>query len=85
MPVMDGVEAAKAIRGIEDSRGSRRIPIVALTALATPSDRDRCLSAGMDGYLAKPFVRSTLVEAIARAMGASGVVNANREQVVPSV
>jgi CheY-like chemotaxis protein/anti-sigma regulatory factor (Ser/Thr protein kinase) len=85
MPVMDGIEAAKAIRRIEDSRGSRRIPIVALTALATPSDRDRCLSAGMNGYLAKPFVRSTLVEAIAKAMGSGGVVNANREHVVPSV
>jgi signal transduction histidine kinase/CheY-like chemotaxis protein len=52
MPVMDGFEATARIRACEDA--GRRLPIVALTANATTEDRDRCLSSGMDDYLAKP-------------------------------
>jgi PAS domain S-box-containing protein len=65
MPEMDGIEATRAIRGRERDRGLRRVPIVALTARATENDRAQCLRAGMDGYLQKPFVRGTLIEAIA--------------------
>ncbi len=56
MPVMNGLEAAKAIRGAEESAnaGRARVPIVAVTAHAMAGDKDRCLAAGMDDYLSKP-------------------------------
>jgi CheY-like chemotaxis protein len=54
MPVMDGFEATAAIREAERSTGGR-LPIVAMTAHAIKGDDQRCLNAGMDGYLAKPI------------------------------
>ena len=54
MPEMDGFEAAKRIRELERSRGSR-VPIVAMTAHALKGFRDQCLQAGMDDYLTKPI------------------------------
>ncbi len=65
MPEMDGVEATRAIRAAEGD-GDRRLPIVALTAHAMAEDRRECLSAGMDGYLAKPVDRSELRATVCR-------------------
>jgi two-component system sensor histidine kinase/response regulator len=59
MPEMDGYEATAKIRRCGNGRD---VPIVALTANAMPSDRQRCYSAGMDHYLAKPFSQSDIVE-----------------------
>ncbi len=55
MPVMDGYAATREIRRLETGRGGRRVPVVALTAHATPEDMDRCIASGMDDYLAKPY------------------------------
>jgi signal transduction histidine kinase/CheY-like chemotaxis protein len=69
MPEMDGYEATRVIRAEEGSQAeAARIPIVALTAHATNSDRDRCLTAGMDDYLTKPLDRQALALALARWM-----------------
>lgn len=55
MPVMDGVEATKAIRRGDVGEDNVFIPIIALTAYAMADDRDRFIEAGMNGYIAKPF------------------------------
>ena len=65
MPVMDGYEAVKILRERESGSG-RRIPVVALTAHAMEGDRERCLEAGMDDYVSKPFDRRDIEAAVAR-------------------
>jgi CheY-like chemotaxis protein len=68
MPEMDGLEATMEIRRLE-AGSPRRLPIVALTAHAMVGDRERCLEAGMDGYVAKPVQMQVLVQAMAEALG----------------
>jgi CheY-like chemotaxis protein len=63
MPEMDGFEACRAIRGMEAGTG-RHTPIVAMTAHAMTGDRERCLEAGMDGYVSKPVTAEGLRRAI---------------------
>jgi CheY-like chemotaxis protein len=63
MPVMDGFSATTAIRAAEGDSG-RRIRIVAMTAHAMTSDRERCISAGMDDYISKPFDPQKLFTAV---------------------
>ena len=65
MPQMDGLQATARIRELEAESG-RRTPIVALTAHARESDRQRCLAGGMDDYLSKPIMREDLLAMLAR-------------------
>jgi CheY-like chemotaxis protein len=65
MPEMDGFGATRAIRAGEAGT-PRRIPIVALTANAMHGDREQCLAAGMDDYIAKPVTKQTLAAALER-------------------
>lgn len=60
MPIMDGFEATRRIREWEGAQGRYRLPIVALTASAFGEDRNHCLGAGMDAFLAKPVSVSDL-------------------------
>ncbi|HSY06097.1 MAG TPA: two-component regulator propeller domain-containing protein [Steroidobacteraceae bacterium] len=64
MPVLDGFAATRALRQRE--AGGAGLPVIALTADATPQGRAACLAAGMNGYLAKPFTREALHGALAR-------------------
>ena len=68
MPAMDGFEATAAIRSPESSVHDHRVPIVAMTAHAMKGDREKCLAAGMDGYVAKPVRPQELAEAIERCL-----------------
>jgi len=60
MPIMDGIMATQKIREIE-STGDRHVPIVAVTANALAGDRENCLAAGVDDYIAKPFTTEMLI------------------------
>jgi PAS domain S-box-containing protein len=65
MPTMDGFQATAAIRALADPQKAR-LPIIAMTAHAMQGDQERCLKAGMDGYLSKPLDSQTLVNLVER-------------------
>lgn len=68
MPVMDGYEATRQIREAEKRRGGH-VPVIALTASAMEGDREKCLSSGMDDFLAKPLQADSLRRAVLRHLG----------------
>jgi len=55
MPIMDGFETTRHIRKFEQAKGSSRVPVIAMTAHALKGDRDKCMAAGMNDYIPKPF------------------------------
>lgn len=71
MPIMDGFETTAELRRRE-APGQRRTPVVALTANVDKGFRERCVAAGMDDYLSKPFSREQLAETLARWLGPAG-------------
>jgi two-component system sensor histidine kinase/response regulator len=71
MPEMDGFEATAAIRHKEMTAGTH-VPIIAITAHAMKGDRERCLSAGMDGYVSKPVQAEELIRAVEGLGSTSG-------------
>lgn len=66
MPGMDGLEATREIRRLQAEGGHAPTPIVALTANAAPRDRELCLAAGMDDFLAKPVQTDQLAAVLSR-------------------
>jgi CheY-like chemotaxis protein len=73
MPVLDGLDATRRIHELFAGAGGRPPPIVAVTANAFEEDRRRCLDAGMDDYLAKPFDQADLERLLARWCGEASV------------
>ncbi|TAD90324.1 MAG: hybrid sensor histidine kinase/response regulator [Alphaproteobacteria bacterium] len=71
MPEMDGFELTAALRDVEAKGGLPRTPIVALTADALPGTEQRCLDAGMDGYLTKPIETAALISLLERLLPAA--------------
>lgn len=72
MPEMDGLEATRRIR-----LAGLRLPVVGLTANAMPEDRRRCIDAGMDDYLAKPYTRHQLVDIVSRNLQSHSLASAS--------
>ena len=70
MPVMDGIEATRRLRA--DPR-FQFVPIIALTALAMPGDRERCIQAGASEYISKPVSLKQLVQMIDHLIGQDGM------------
>ncbi len=66
MPILDGYEATRRIRSGQVPNLDRRVPIIALTAYAMENDRQKCLAAGMDGFVSKPIHFEELKSAIER-------------------
>jgi len=60
LPTLDGLEVCRVIRDWESQQQRQRTPVIAMTACAMKGDRERCLAAGMDDYLSKPFALDTL-------------------------
>ena len=69
MPVMNGLDAVRAIRTDPEFADHARVPVIAMTAYAMKGDREKFLAAGMNGYLSKPVEASQLREALASPPG----------------
>jgi CheY-like chemotaxis protein len=66
MPGMDGFESTRRIRQMESERGTQRTPIVAMTAHVFDRDKHKCLEAGMDDFIPKPFDPKQLESVLSR-------------------
>jgi two-component system, sensor histidine kinase and response regulator len=83
MPLVDGVEATRRFREWEKKHNRTVTPIVALTAHVSKEEREACLAAGMNGFVAKPVDRRQLVDTIARFVGNDSAGNPlSREQIL---
>jgi CheY-like chemotaxis protein len=71
MPVMDGYAATRAIRASTPEAFDPQIPVLAITALAAPGDREKCLAAGMSAYISKPVIARDLYAKVQRLLNRS--------------
>jgi signal transduction histidine kinase/ActR/RegA family two-component response regulator len=78
MPVMDGYQACQALRAREAASGAARLPVIALTAGVTGDDRQRCVAAGMDDYLSKPFTAAQLRAMVERWLAHQAAMRVRR-------
>jgi signal transduction histidine kinase/CheY-like chemotaxis protein len=76
MPIMNGLEAATALRLRENETGAARTPIIGVTAHAMSGDMEKCLDAGMDDYLSKPISPKRIVEKVQKWLNGAGAAKA---------
>jgi len=80
MPVMDGYAATREIRAQEQALALPRLPVIALTATTTDADRQLCMDAGMDDFLAKPYKLEQLAQVLGRWIGRPAATSGSERQ-----
>ena len=80
MPVMDGYAATREIRAQEQALALPRLPVIALTATVTDADRQLCMDAGMDDFLAKPYKLEQLAQVLGRWIGRPAATSGSERQ-----
>ncbi|NWH05154.1 PAS domain-containing hybrid sensor histidine kinase/response regulator [Desulfobacter latus] len=77
MPVLDGLSTTRLIRGKDSTVKNPRIPIIAMTAHAMKGDKEKCLAAGMDGYLPKPIQAEELFSSVLKILSERGIIKSD--------